>query len=209
MSELKPARPAETVGTEVTRFNALRHGVLSKFTVLPWEDADEYRALVAALVDEHAPRGPTEEHLVEELAGVFWRKRRLRLAEAAAHRRGLHGTTSSSTVYEQHVALSRCVFVGLFRELVRLHAGGETRVFHYGAVGPTTYWRAAACGLQRPAEAGRVCATSSTGTRHPVAAAAGVLRQVAAQAEAAGGLVEGRDVGRQAGPDGAALMDEG
>jgi hypothetical protein len=27
--------------------------------------------------------------LVEELAGVLWRKRRLRLAEAAAHRRGL------------------------------------------------------------------------------------------------------------------------
>ena len=67
MSELKPARPADTVGTEVTRFNALRHGVLSRYTVLPWEDADEYRALVAALVGEHSPHGPTEEHLVEEL----------------------------------------------------------------------------------------------------------------------------------------------
>ena len=64
-------------------------GVLSRYTVLPWEDAEEYRALVAAPVAEHAPQGPTEEHLVEELAGVLWRKRRLRLAEAAAHRRGL------------------------------------------------------------------------------------------------------------------------
>ena len=53
---------------------------------------DKYHALVAALVSEHAPQGPTEEHLVEELAGVLWRKRRLRLAEAAAHRRGLNGT---------------------------------------------------------------------------------------------------------------------
>ena len=60
-----------------------------------WEDADEYRTLVAALVGEHAPHGPTEEHLVEELAGVLWRKRRLRLAEAAAHRRGLEGTLAS------------------------------------------------------------------------------------------------------------------
>jgi hypothetical protein len=58
----------------------------------PWEDADEYRALVAALVAEHVPEGPTEEHLVEELAGILWRKRRLRLAEAAAHRRGLDDT---------------------------------------------------------------------------------------------------------------------
>jgi hypothetical protein len=42
-----------------------------------------------------APRGPTEEHLVEELAGILWRKRRLRLAEAATVRRGLEGTFAS------------------------------------------------------------------------------------------------------------------
>jgi hypothetical protein len=82
-------------GTEITRFNALRHGVLSRYTVLPWENADEYEAIVVALVAEHAPQGPTEEHLVEEIAGILWRKRRLRLAEAAAHRRGLDGTLAS------------------------------------------------------------------------------------------------------------------
>jgi hypothetical protein len=87
--------PAETGGTDITRFNALRHGVLSRYTVLPWENADEYRAVVEALVAEHGPQGPTEEHLVEEIAGILWRKRRLRLAEAAAHRRGLEGTLAS------------------------------------------------------------------------------------------------------------------
>ena len=95
MSETKPTLPTETGGTEITRFNALRHGVLSRYTVLPWEDADEYRALVAALTAEHTPQGPTEEHLVEELAGILWRKRRLRLAEAAAQRRGLERTLES------------------------------------------------------------------------------------------------------------------
>jgi hypothetical protein len=79
----------------VTRFNALKHGILSRYTILPWEDANEYRTLVAALMAEHAPQGPTEEHLVEELAGILWRKRRLRLAEAAAYRRGLDGTLDS------------------------------------------------------------------------------------------------------------------
>jgi hypothetical protein len=92
MSETNSIAASEGDRTELTRFNALRHGVLSRYTVLPWEDADEYRALVAALAAEHAPQGPTEEHLVEELAGVLWRKRRLRLAEAAAHRRGLEHT---------------------------------------------------------------------------------------------------------------------
>ena len=60
--------PTEPGGTDITRFNALRHGVLSRYTVLPWESADEYRAVVEALVAEHGPQGPTEEHLVEEIA---------------------------------------------------------------------------------------------------------------------------------------------
>src|SRR4051794_30927766 len=94
MTEKITALPNETSGTEITRFNALRHGVLSRYTVLPWEDAGEYAAVLAALVAEHAPQGPTEEHLVEELAGILWRKRRLRLAEAAAHRKALDEATS-------------------------------------------------------------------------------------------------------------------
>jgi hypothetical protein len=92
MIETKTILPAEAGGTEITRFNALQHGILSRYTVLPWENSDEYYALLGALVAEHTPRGPTEEHLVEELAGILWRKRRLRLAEAAVHRRGLDGT---------------------------------------------------------------------------------------------------------------------
>jgi hypothetical protein len=28
-------------GTELSRFNALRHGILSRYTVLPWEDGAE------------------------------------------------------------------------------------------------------------------------------------------------------------------------
>src|SRR6185369_9271291 len=82
-------------GTSLTRFNALRHGILSKYALLPWEDPEEYATLLAAFVEEHAPQGPTEEHLVEELAGVLWRKRRLRMAEGAALRRGLERATSS------------------------------------------------------------------------------------------------------------------
>ena len=60
--------------------------MLSRYTVLPWEDEAEYQTLIGALVAEHAPDGPTEEHLVEELAGIIWRKRRLRMAEAAVYR---------------------------------------------------------------------------------------------------------------------------
>jgi len=63
---------------------------------LPWEDKAEYEGLLNALVEEYAPHGPTEEHLVEEIAGVIWRKRRLRLAEAASHRRGIGKATETA-----------------------------------------------------------------------------------------------------------------
>ncbi len=92
MSEETSAYNFDSRGTEVTRFNALRHGVLSRYTVLPWEDADEFRTMLEAFATEHHPQGPTEEHLIEELAGIVWRKRRLRLAEAASHRHGLNKT---------------------------------------------------------------------------------------------------------------------
>src|SRR3954464_8468327 len=94
MTETAPALPARSSGTALTRFNALRHGVLSRYTLLPWENEGEYQELLSALVSEHQPSGPTEEHLVEELAGILWRKRRLRLAEGAAFRRGLEDATS-------------------------------------------------------------------------------------------------------------------
>src|SRR5215469_3490660 len=81
-------------GYESSRFNAVRHGVLSEHTVLPWENKAEYEALLNALVEEHAPRGPTEDHFIEEIAGVIWRKRRLRFAEAASYRRGLEKTAN-------------------------------------------------------------------------------------------------------------------
>ena len=46
MNEIKSNLPATVGGTEITRFNALRHGVLSRYTVLPWEDTAEYGDLV-------------------------------------------------------------------------------------------------------------------------------------------------------------------
>jgi hypothetical protein len=104
--------------TEVTRFNALRHGVLSRYTVLPWECVEDYETLLGALAAEHGPQGPTEEHLVEEIAGILWRKGRLRQAEAAAFRQGLQGTLSR----HDDAAIAA---------LVHLHATGDHEQLGY------------------------------------------------------------------------------
>lgn len=94
----QPSPPSTTSSTGITRFNAVRHGILSRHTVLPWEDLAQYDALLSDLVAEYVPASPTEEHLVEEIAGVMWRKRRLRLAEAAAYRAGLGAILNSDFV---------------------------------------------------------------------------------------------------------------
>lgn len=81
--------PTRSTGYANVRFNAIKHGVLSKHTVLAHEDGAEFGELLDALVAEHAPAGPTERHLVEELAGAIWRKRRVLQAEGATINRGL------------------------------------------------------------------------------------------------------------------------
>ena len=88
------ARPA--LAHSMVLFSATRHGAMSRHTVMPWEDRDEYRQLVDALVAEYAPAGPTEHHLVEEVASVMWRRRRLELAEGAAYAIGIRKATTGS-----------------------------------------------------------------------------------------------------------------
>ncbi|MGZ8183062.1 MAG: hypothetical protein ACXWT1_13985 [Methylobacter sp.] len=83
------------VGYKAVRFNAMKHGILSKLAVLAHEDAGEFADLLAALEEEHQPGGITEQYLVEELAAIIWRKRRVLLAEGASINRGLHRVAHS------------------------------------------------------------------------------------------------------------------
>lgn len=89
MATTQASEPSSAAGYGNVRFNALKHGVLSQYTVLAHEDGAEFSNLLAALVEEHQPAGPTETHLVEELAGAIWRKRRVLQAEGATINRGL------------------------------------------------------------------------------------------------------------------------
>jgi len=85
----------KTGGYEAVRFNAMKHGILSKLAVLAHEDHAEFADLLAALVDEHQPAGVTERHLIEELAAIIWRKRRVLLAEGAKINEGIKNTVNS------------------------------------------------------------------------------------------------------------------
>ena len=86
------------------RFNALKHGILSRYTVLSFENHADYESLVNSLMDEHLPAGATEQHLIEELASVIWRKRRVLQAEGATINQDLKSVASNTKAVVQAAA---------------------------------------------------------------------------------------------------------
>lgn len=89
---------------EAVRFNALKHGILSRYTVLSHENHADYESLVNSLMDEHLPAGATEQHLIEELASVIWRKRRVLQAEGATINQDLKAVASDTKAVVQAAA---------------------------------------------------------------------------------------------------------
>lgn len=79
-----------------TRYNAVRHGILSNVDVLPWEDPNELQTLKQSFLNDFNPQGASELYLVEELATIAFRKQRLYKAENALIISQLRNTTSSN-----------------------------------------------------------------------------------------------------------------
>jgi hypothetical protein len=75
--ECPQANGKEFIVPRVKRPNAQKHGVFGKVNILPGEDPREFAQLFAALVEEWAPDGPTEEDATLSLAKCMWRKARL------------------------------------------------------------------------------------------------------------------------------------
>ena len=57
--------------------NATRHGLLAREAVLPEEDIEAYRGLVAELEEHFRPADPLEKFLVRDIASAQWRLLRL------------------------------------------------------------------------------------------------------------------------------------
>jgi hypothetical protein len=74
--------PKSDAGKARSRMNALKHGFSSREIVLEGEDADQFDALRAQLKVEFDPSSVIERELVDRLAGLLWRLRRVPVLEA-------------------------------------------------------------------------------------------------------------------------------
>lgn len=73
--------PSSPEGKAISRTNATTHGIFSSLVVLRNESRIDYDALLKGLSEDFQPEGSLESLLVEKLAMLLWRHRRLLLAE--------------------------------------------------------------------------------------------------------------------------------
>ncbi|HEV2114088.1 MAG TPA: hypothetical protein VGR50_08040 [Terriglobales bacterium] len=69
--------PRTEAGKQVSRFNALRHGLTGHVVVLPSEDQAAYQAHSRRFLDDFQPKGALESQLVQTLIDTTWRLNRI------------------------------------------------------------------------------------------------------------------------------------
>ncbi len=74
---LRSTGPKTQRGKAASRLNALRHGLTAETVVLPNEDADAYVELRRRLHEELDAKSTLEAAIVDRIAALFWRLRRL------------------------------------------------------------------------------------------------------------------------------------
>ena len=75
--------PRSQAGKARSRLNSRKHGLTAKMLIIPGENADDFDQLREELMDEYDPQSALVCELVERLAGILWRLRRVPFFEAA------------------------------------------------------------------------------------------------------------------------------
>ena len=75
--------PKTAEGKQVSKMNALKHGLSADTVVIRGEDKEEFEAMRQELVREFAPATTYAHLLVDRLAANLWRLRRVPVLEAA------------------------------------------------------------------------------------------------------------------------------
>ena len=87
--ESKATGPRTPLGKQRSKHNATTHGIFSRVALLASESQSEFDSLLEGLRRYFHPKGTLEEILVEKLATLIWRYRRLLTAEVAEIRIGI------------------------------------------------------------------------------------------------------------------------
>lgn len=78
--------PRTSQGKQRSKYNAIKHGIFAAVVLPKGESRVQYESLLGGLFEDLSPQGRLEETLVEKLAMILWRHRRLIQAENAEMR---------------------------------------------------------------------------------------------------------------------------
>jgi hypothetical protein len=93
---LRSTGPKTPKGKQISRLNALTHGLRAKDVVIPGqEDPAEFEAILRELREDRKPQGHLEIHLVEQIGMALWRLRRVYRAENGEIRSQMASSTAS------------------------------------------------------------------------------------------------------------------
>jgi hypothetical protein len=111
---VKSTGPKTEAGKQVSRCNAVRHGLTAETVLTTLEDTEDYKAFEAAITADYDPQSAVERELVLRLASILWRLRRATTMETGLfeiHARQLHDYRQN----RQLVSNSREVIPKMFR----------------------------------------------------------------------------------------------
>ena len=78
---LRSTGPKTEAGKEVSRRNALRHGLTAETVINALEDAEDYKSFEGAITADYDAQSAVERELVLRLASILWRLRRATMME--------------------------------------------------------------------------------------------------------------------------------
>ena len=87
--------PSTAEGKARSKYNAVKHGILSKALVLKSERVAEFNKLAERLAADLHPQGALEEFVVDKICTLVWRYRRLLAAEAKLQSAPLYDESGS------------------------------------------------------------------------------------------------------------------
>ena len=96
---LKSTGPKTPEGKAVLRFNALKHGILSKEVLLPGERKRDFITFSDGLREALQPLGALEELFVERIITAAWRLRRVLDVEQELFKREVYDSYEDTTQY--------------------------------------------------------------------------------------------------------------
>ena len=110
--------PRSPEGREISSRNSQRHGVLSQRVTTDVEENELYERMLNSFMDEYGPRSETEILLVERLANLFWRERRLIQTERSQLSLQQSDIYAASMAKDQSLNLTDQLLIGRYQTML-------------------------------------------------------------------------------------------